>query len=147
MIELIVVFIYLGIMTVYDIRYREIQLGISGVAALVLMVQRLRLVFQGEMPWYFAFGGVLVGFFLIALSICTRGQIGIGDGIVFIISGIPLGIFENGLLLLAALCVAAVAGVFLVACKRMGRKEVFPFVPCVCAAYGVMCLWKIFGQG
>lgn len=141
----VVLFVYLLVMSVYDIRKGEIQLTISLLAAIVLLARRLSLVFGGELVFWAAFSGVLVGGVLIAVSILTGGEIGIGDGIVFMISGLIFGIYENGVLLFLSLILTAFVSAILIVAKHVGRKYTLPFVPFVFAGYGVMCIWKIFG--
>lgn len=136
--------IYLLLMAVYDIRKREIQMGISLLTLAVLAVCQICWILCGEEVWYLAFSGVTVGLFLTGLSKITRGQIGTGDGIVFIVSGTVLGFFENSILLFLSLIFAAVTGVCLILFRRVGRKDTMPFVPFIFAGYGVMCLWKLF---
>lgn len=141
----IILFVYLLAMSVYDIRKREIQMKVTAVAAVLLLAGQVSRIVQGELSWYWILGGVVPGLIIIAISWCTRGQIGIGDGIIFIVSGIFLGFYENEVLLFLSLLFSAAAGGILVLLKRMGRKDAFPFVPFVCAGYGVMSLWEILG--
>lgn len=143
MLGYMILFIYLLFMAGYDLKRREIQLGISAVVAALLAVVQIYGIFQGETAWINAFSGVVVGILLIGVSIVTRGEIGIGDGITFIISGMVLGIFENGVLLFISLLFTAFTGIFLFLIKRVGRKYTMPFVPFVFVSYGVICLWNI----
>lgn len=141
----IIVFVYLIIMAVYDLKKREIHLPISAVAALVLAARQLYLIGQGEVSAASAFLGVCVGFFLIMVSIATRGALGIGDGILFMVCGLLLGLYENSVLLfLSLLLTAFVSGVLMIVC-HVGRKYTLPFAPFVFVGYGVMCVWKVFG--
>lgn len=142
MLGYMILFIYLLFMAGYDLKRREIQLGISAVVAVLLAVVQIYGIFQGETTWLNAFSGVVVGILLIGVSIATRGEIGIGDGITFIISGMVLGIFENGVLLFISLLFTAFTGGFLFLIKRVGRKYTMPFVPFVFVGYGVICLWN-----
>lgn len=139
----IILFIYLFLMSIYDIRKKEIQIEISVVTIVVLAAGQICRIACGEQIWYLAFTGVIEGGLLIGLSKITKGQVGIGDGIVFITSGVMFGFFENGILLFLSLVFAAVAGGFLLLLRRVGRKDTIPFVPFIFVGYGVMCLWKI----
>lgn len=141
----IILFIYLFLMSVYDIRKKEIHTEISVVTIVVLAAGQICRIACGEQIWYLAFTGVIEGGLLIGLSKITHGQVGIGDGIVFITSGVMFGFFENGILLFLSLVFAAVAGGFLLLLRRVGRKDMIPFVPFIFVGYGVMCLWKIPG--
>lgn len=141
----IVLLSYLFLMSIYDIRKKEIQLRISIVTAVVLTAGQFCRIVCGEMAWYTAFTGVIVGGLLIGISKVTRGAVGTGDGIVFMISGVVLGFFENGILLFLSLVFAAAAGTCLMLSRRVGRKDMIPFVPFIFMGYGVMCLWKMSG--
>lgn len=141
----IILFIYLLIMSVYDIRKREIHIGISIATAVVLAAVQIYRIVSGQMVWYLVFTGMIEGVLLAGLSVVTHGQIGIGDAIVFIIMGMLLDFWENGVLLLFSLAFAAAAGVLLLLLRHIGRKDKIPFVPFVFAGYGVMCVWRILG--
>ena len=79
-------------------------------------------------------GGCLVGAALVLLAWVTRQQIGYGDGLLFAVTGIFLGFFENLLLLIASLFPAAFfAGVLFLKKKKKGYR--FPFVPFVLVGY------------
>lgn len=79
--------------------------------------------------------GVLIGIILYAVSYVTSGQIGEGDGILFMATGLFVGGMSNFVLLLWASVLCAVpAGIMLIA-KKAGRKDRIPFVPFVFLAY------------
>lgn len=80
-------------------------------------------------------GGILTGLFLLAASKITRGQIGSGDGIVFLITGISLGMERNFLLLLGSLFIAFLYSLILLLIKKTRWKDAIPFLPFVFAAY------------
>lgn len=138
-------FVYFLAASVYDVKNREIPLFVSAVAACLLFVIRLYLVCRGEMPLQTAFLGVGIGIVLLIVSALTKGEIGSGDGIMFIVSGLVSGFYENGVLLFVSLVFTAAAGSVLVVVKRVGRKYELPFAPFVFAGYGVICIWKLFG--
>lgn len=142
---LVILFLYLFSMSVYDVKRREIHIGFSLLTAVLLFIGQLIRIFQGGLSWYSLFGGMIPGCFLIWLSWFSKGQVGTGDGIVFVISGIFLGFLETGILLFVSLLFAASGGGIMVFRKKMGRKDTLPFVPFIFAGYGVMCLWKVIG--
>ncbi len=141
----LVLFLYLLVMSFYDIKKREIQIGFSALAAVLLLVGQLICIFQGKLLWCCIPAGMIPGGFLIGLSWFSKGQVGIGDGIVFVVSGIFLGFFETGVLLFLSLLFAAFSGGILLVLKRLKRKDSLPFVPFIFAGYGVICLWKLLG--
>lgn len=75
---------------------------------------------------------VVPGIFLMAVSKCSRGAVGAGDGLFFIVSGLYLGFWKNVALLLYGLlfCSAWGCGMFLwgiFAGKKVGDMEL-PFL-------------------
>lgn len=138
-------FIYFFVATIYDVKDREIPLLISVAAACLLFVIRLYFVCQGEIPVQTAFLGVGIGIVLLIINVLSKGEIGAGDGILFIVSGFVCEFYENGVLLFVSLVFTAIAGGVLIVVKRVGRKYELPFAPFVFAGYGVICIWKIFG--
>lgn len=141
----IILFIYFFVASVYDMKDREIPLFISVAAACLLFAIRLYFVCRGQMPVQTAFLGVGIGIVLLIISVLAKGEIGAGDGILFIVSGLVCGFYENGVLLFVSLVFTAIAGGVLILVKRVGRKYGLPFAPFVFAGYGVVCIWKIFG--
>lgn len=117
----------------------------SAVVAVLLVMRQVCIVFRGELSPADAFLGMLVGVVLIGISVFTRGAIGIGDGILFVLSGLIFSVYENGILLLLSLFFTAVAGGILIMLKHVGRKYSLPFAPFVFIGYGVICVWKIYG--
>lgn len=73
--------------------------------------------------------GAIPGLFLLALNPITRGQIGIGDGLIVVIMGICLGFTLTASILLLGLFVAAFYSAILLIFKKAGRKKTIPFVP------------------
>ena len=141
----LIVLAYLFLMMMYDIRKKEIHLPLSAVVALILSVRQIYLVCLGEVAVRNAFLGIMVGVFIVVLSVLTRGGIGIGDGIIFMICGLLFGFYENSILLFLSLVFTAAASVVLIITKHVGSKYTLPFAPFVFAGFGVMCIWKVFG--
>lgn len=140
----IVLFIYLFIMMIWDLKRREISLGITAIVAVILTARQLSAVFAGQVSLFLGFSGVLIGIVLMAVSIVSRGQIGVGDGILFVVSGMLLGLYENIVLLFLSLITASFVGVGLLILRKGSRKDKLPFAPFVFAGYGVICLCRIF---
>ena len=79
--------------------------------------------------------GVFVGCVLYAVSYVTSGQIGEGDGLLFVATGLFVGGISNfALLLWASVLCAMTAGIMLIA-KKAEKKDTIPFVPFVFLAY------------
>ena len=80
-------------------------------------------------------GGTAVGAAVLLIAWLGRECVGIGDGIILMVSGIFLGFWRNLMLLLTALIMATVAALFLLVVKRKERKYRLPFIPFLLAAY------------
>ena len=139
-----VLFVYLLIMAVCDVKTREIHIPVSLAAAIMLLAEQLYFILRGEQSVQSILLGMLIGGVLILISVLTGGQIGVGDGILFLVSGLVFGFYENTVLLFLSLLFTSFASGVLILIKHVDRKFTLPFAPFVLAGYGVMCVWKIF---
>lgn len=137
---------YLMVMAVWDVMHRRISLGISLVTAAFLAILRIVEIWNTGETLPAAFLGVLTGVFLLLISYVSQGGIGAGDGLVFVVMGLVLHVWENSMVLLLALTLSGVVGGSLLVLRRVQRKSMLPFVPFILCGYGVMFLWKILGS-
>lgn len=89
--------------------------------------------------------GVLIGIFLLLVSFISKGQVGMGDGLVFLVCGLFLDFWESsvllmgGLLLLLLRCLLS----FFKEWRKTGTimKKEMPLIPYVFVAYigGIIC--------
>jgi len=124
--------IFLVFATVWDIRKKQIPLVllVSFMASGVLIN-----IFWPEYSVADIVMGAFVGILLYVVSCVTVGQIGDGDGILFVATGLFIGGINNfALLLWASVLCAVTAGIMLIV-KRAGKKDRIPFVPFVLLAY------------
>ncbi len=142
MVGKIVLLCYLIVMSGCDLVRGRISLRLSLVAAVVLLSLRVLQVQQGEVSWVVAFSGIFVGVALLLLTKVTRGAVGAGDGVVFVITGLLFGIWENVVLLCMSLFLLGIVGGILLMIHRVHRKTLIPFVPFVLLVYGGMLVWK-----
>ncbi len=85
--------------------------------------------------------GFCIGFvFLAVVSFVTRGALGFGDVKLFGIIGMTCGSFCTYSTLVVSLIVSAVVSVVSIVRKKMGRKDSFPFGPCITAGYVIAVL-------
>lgn len=118
-----------------DIRTRKVSIKLLllfGAAALVntIFLQRTDVVS--------AIFGMIPGIILLLLGKLTRESVGYGDGCIIIIIGVFLGINKTIELIMTALFMAAIYSVFLISCKKAGRKKEMPFVPVLLIAFLLM---------
>ena len=76
----------------------------------------------------------MIGISLLIISKITA-QIGAGDGIVFIITGLGLGFWNNFWLLWEGLLLMAAVSLLLLLFQKINWKSKLPFLPFVLGAY------------
>lgn len=85
--------------------------------------------------------GFTIGFVLLALvSLISKGSLGFGDAKLFGVIGITAGSFCTYSTLFVSLVISAIVSVVNIARKKMGRKDSFPFGPCIAAGYIIVVL-------
>lgn len=131
----------LGILAWVDMRTRKVPLVLVGVLALVMFSVQI-VSFEtgfGAGTWFIRMSaGLLPGGISLGCSYITKGQLGIGDGLILAALGLGLEFRSVMLLWCIALCVAAVLAMFLLIFKKAGKRTEFPFVPCLFLGY-VLC--------
>lgn len=127
----------LAICTGTDIKSRKVSVfillgfGIAGIAALAMS---RTLLIPGVI------GGIGTGAVVAGISIMTRGAVGMGDGLLLMVTGIYLGFWGNVELLAGGLFLAAVYSIFLLVFKKAGRNREMPFIPFLFLAFLGMVL-------
>ena len=123
--------------------YREKQISCIALwfGGIGISIISLIQILSGNKLWWDSLGGAGIGIILVLLSIVTRQQIGMGDGILFVITGIGLGIANNTILLMSSLCITSVVSLALLSVKKVQRKTTVPFIPFVwlCFLIEVFC--------
>ena len=132
----VLVAVYLIVMSVVDIRKKEILLW-PGILCLGL-VGTTRLV-AGIHPVGIGLG-VGIGVMLYGVSRITRGGIGGADALVYAVTGATIGFTRNLELLLISLILAALVGGLLLLIRKAGLKTRMPFVPFTLVSYGLVLL-------
>ena len=85
-------------------------------------------------------GRIRFGIALLLYSLVTHESIGYGDGCLFVMTGLFLGIWENLVLLLLASVLAGIGSAVLLFFRKKKKKERIPFVPFVFTAYVLLLL-------
>lgn len=127
----------LGVHSIEDIREKKITVNItllSGIAGVFM-----HLLFQNQ-SIYEMLAGTLPGIGILLAGCLTKGKIGTGDGIVFMLTGLYLGFGKNMLLMVISFLLAGVFGLFLLIQKRSGADEKLPLIPFLFLGYGLMIL-------
>lgn len=126
-----VIAIFLGFHTWMDLRKREINLwltGIFGVSGLI---------------YHFSFGldfmdllwSIGIGVTFLAVSLLTKGAVGMGDGWILLALGTMLSMWEMLIMLGIALFLASVWALILLVLFKKNKNTEFPFVPFLLLGY------------
>ena len=133
--EQIFVLAFLGINSWKDIRKREVSLLATGIFAVIGIINAL---WHGTIFWEWI-GAVGFGTALIALSVVSKGAVGMGDGLVLAALGTVLTFGELlGVFMMGLLC-CSVWGIILLILPRTGRKTEIPFVPFLLLGFFAYC--------
>ena len=91
------------------------------------------------------FIGFTIGFvFLAIVSLVTKGAMGFGDVKLFGIIGLISGSFCTYSTLLISLILSTIFSLVAIGRKKMGRKDAFPFAPCIAIGYVIVILLKSY---
>ena len=133
--------IYLLVCAIQDIRRRKIGIPLSACAGCAALLLNAVSVITGRSSMPFCLGGLLPGALLLVLAFVSRGALGSGDGICFLVLGAFLGAPVTWILLLCALLCAALFGAVLLALHQAGRKTRIPFLPFTAVSWaGIMAV-------
>lgn len=125
----------LGLCSIEDVRHKHLTViyilmfGIGGVILHLL---------APVCSIYSILWGMLLGIGMMALSLATRGSVGMGDGILLMVTGVYLGGHENLELFLTGLLLSALWSLGLLVFKRKSRKEEIAFVPFLLLSFAIM---------
>lgn len=116
--------IYFGLLSVWDVRRKEIPtkfLLVGLLAGLVYGIYR-------EDGWILLMG-VIPGVLLILMSFLTKEKVGYGDGVMVIILGLVLGWPDSFLVYMLAQFGVLLFAIGLLAAKKISRDAQIPFAP------------------
>lgn len=129
---------YLCVVSVWDIRKREIPLWLIAVGGLLAAGLG---VFSKKHSIMLMIAGALVGMVFVGISKVTEEAFGYGDSLMIAVAGVYLGFWNVlGLLVWAHVLAALFAGYILIR-KGIYKGASFPFVPFLLAAYTVI-VWQ-----
>lgn len=124
--------IILLISSIKDIKTKRISMKILITGAILLFIC---LPFRREISVMEGLLGTLVGLMMIGIGKITKWQIGMGDGMILIFTGIGLGFRENTFLLLCALFLIFIFSIILIPLKKITSKTSLPFIPFLFLGY------------
>ncbi len=125
----------LGLCSLEDIKRKEmtvVYIFIFGIGGMILHL------FAPMCSIYSILWGILLGMAMIVLSFVTKGSVGLGDGILLVVTGVYLGGYGNLELLVMGFFLAALWSLGLMLIKKKNGKEKIPFVPFLLVSYLIM---------
>ena len=128
----IFVLIMLIIFSVEDILYREISVKV--ILVFLLMGIGIR-VYDNTLLSTEIFWGIVIGMIIIASSIILAGNIGVGDGIIFVLTGLFLGIADNLRILIFSVTISGIIGGLLIILKIKKKDYKMPFTVFILISY------------
>ena len=134
------VFIVLVIEALMDFRKKEVNIPVLGILVVAAMV----MFFLGkDISVSNAIIGLAEGLLLILVSVMTKGQIGIGDGILLAACGLMLGGKDNMVMFFFACLSSAIVSVLIMIIKKADKKTTIPFVPFMIPGFLIMVLLSL----
>ena len=134
------VFIVLVIEALKDFRKKEVNIPVLGILVVAAMV----MIFLGkDISVSNAIIGLAEGLLLILVSVMTKGQIGIGDGILLAACGLMLGGKDNMVMFFFACLSSAIVSVLIMIIKKADKKTTIPFVPFMIPGFLIMVLLSL----
>jgi leader peptidase (prepilin peptidase)/N-methyltransferase len=118
--------IYLGILSVLDIRTRKIPvwlLAAGGIVSITLSI------YQTEIPIILVLAGGITGVVFLGVSKITREAIGYGDSLCILIIGVYVGIWNLIGVLSLSFLLSGLCAVLVLIFKNFDRKAGYPFIP------------------
>lgn len=133
--KMILNIVLLGVLLVAAYRdYREKKVYVNGILLMCIIGVVLRFM-TGTFFAADILCGAGVGLVVLVIARLSREAVGIGDGVVLLMTGIFLGFWRNLELLFTALLLAGAAAVFFLLVKRKEKTYRLPFVPFLAAAF------------
>lgn len=124
--------LYLIILAVMDLKRRRLKLSVLLAGGIFIPAG---VICDSGVPPVLLAAGAAVGAVFLLISKITEESFGYGDSILIIIMGGFIGFWDILALLMAAFMMAAVFSLILLIRGRFRRKDSFPFVPFLTAAY------------
>ena len=120
------------IFSVEDLLYREISVKV--ILVFLLMGIGIR-VYDNTLLSTEIFWGIFIGMIIIASSIILAGNIGVGDGIIFVLTGLFLGIADNLRILIFSVTISGIIGGLLIILKIKKKDYKMPFTVFILISY------------
>ncbi len=131
MMERAVLLVVLAAFAWTDVKKKELSLPLMGGCAAVGL---LFFLIGHPISWGSLLGGICIGGVLLLCALIAKGSIGLGDGLLFCVTGLYLGLWGNLVLLFLSAVFCAIAGLVMVVTRKYTKKTGMPFAPYVLLA-------------
>lgn len=135
----IVLGIVLFVLSIQDIRTKTVN--VLWLIPVVVAAIGDMLIYR-SMDFSSVAAGVFAGAVFILLSVITKECIGMGDALIFCISGMILGFWRNIVMIFAGMLIAAVFSLVGIVLKKFNKKSKIPLIPFVFTGY--LTVWLVF---
>jgi len=125
---------------VTDFKKKEVNIIFPILLAAAAVVM---LFFSKDISLINAIIGIAEGLLLIMISVLTKGQIGMGDGILLAACGLMLGGRDNLIMFFFACLSSAVVSALIMIIKKADKKTKIPFVPFMIPGFLIMVLLSL----
>lgn len=130
---------YLIILSVQDVRNKNVSLRLLLIGLLVSILYQL---IWSESSLLLCAAGAAVGVGFIGISKVTKEGIGYGDSILILTLGIYMGLWEVIYLLIISFLLSAVFSMGVLTVCHYNRKKSIPFIPFLTVGYILLFLWE-----
>ncbi len=130
----ILVFVYLLVLSIYDVRERKVPLVLLAAGGCAAVLGGICSGLTGAVSWLQLLLGVLPGVFLLAVAWITR-KAGYADGIVLLLLGVLEGYQQGVVLLCVSLLLLSCVVMLLLLLRKVGRNTEMPYIPFLAGTY------------
>ena len=134
------VLIVLVIEAITDFKKKEVNIVFPVLLAAAATVM---LFFTKDISLINSIIGIAEGVLLILISFLTKGEIGMGDGILLAACGLMLGGKDNLIMFFFACFSSAIVSALIMLIKKADKKTKIPFVPFMIPGFLIMVLLSL----
>lgn len=134
--NLIIVGLLLLVLGIQDLRKKQVSFSIL----LITWILGLGYTFFMDFSWMDFLRNESLGVVLLLVGKLSQGGIGIGDGLLLLVTGLFLGWQKNCCMFLGGIILCGLVGMILLIGKKVRGKTALPFIPFLLVSYGVMCV-------
>ena len=136
MLSVIISMVFLGGNALLDIWKKKISIILTGIYIVLWLCLFLPdCINTGQLAEWLL--GMLPGCFLLLIGILSKGEMGLGDGILVTATGLYMGLKITLMQVIWALLLAFFWGIALLCFGKKEKKYAFPFAPFLCLGLAV----------